>query len=196
MFLKKHDHCWKDISRTDSQWAHISCFCLENWLGRNQKIIYSFKDSFLLANQTSVCKTIFIKTSKVQLNYKLHKKSEYKSVKNHFIENFYREYITCTACGWQHERSNDINQRVTNRHLARSREHFCQQCIRTVILPVKKDHLESDEQKITKKCCIVKPAKKINYSNPSQIKSTAPSKKISTLEKLTNTLIESLYLMI
>ena len=58
--------------------------------------------------------------------------------------------------GLQNKRSNEINQRLTNRHLAASRESCCQQREIITKLVDTKDHFETDDSESTKKCGIVK----------------------------------------
>ena len=57
----------------------------------------------------------------------------------HWKVYYIKDYITLTICGLQYKRSIDFNNhRLTNRHLAASREDHCEQCERIINLPNKK----------------------------------------------------------
>ena len=81
------------------------------------------------------------------------------------------EYLTCTVCGLQHKKSNELNHEVTNRHLTARRENYSQQIKQLKKLADKRSHLESDEHENKKKNCkIVKRMKKIQTFAPNLLK--------------------------
>ena len=61
------------------------------------------------------------------------------------------EFITCSSCCLHYEWSNDLNDRVTKKHLATTREYYCYQLKKTLLLVDNKDHFKVEEHKNTKR---------------------------------------------
>ena len=69
------------------------------------------------------------------------------------------------------KKSTDINDKLTNRHLAASEEEYCQETRRIIKLADRKDYLECDERKKKKQCVAVGLVKnkKIKTVNPNLV---------------------------